>query len=399
MGKELILYVTLSLLSTNSICQGFVGKVIDSITKEPIPFAHVYLRLGAGTISNESGDFNLETNISKSDSIIISHVSYESIKIPFNSDPKHYIFELSPLSITLSEVIIYDKGYIDEFIEKVYQRIKKNDKANFGKAFYRQITYANKTPTEIQEIFLDISYSARGLKKYSSSEARYAKKVSTKENPIVSMSNQLYLVLGFDLTPDAKRDFKKPFDEDFKTEIDFTIIGSYASKNNEFLEFSYKPRNSNYGMEGTLTINKKNYCICKFTGNTKNSLGMDTLRSSVKNEVATNHHFSWDVGFDCEDNSNPALIYSIVKTSFTASVYGKIEVDSKLIVYERKHKSIKNLKEFEITQKDMDVIKSTKYHPKFWKNNEIVKRTPIEKKIIESFEGSNSFGNYKLQNR
>ena len=47
------------------------------------------------------------------------------------------------------------------------------------------------------------------------------------------------------------------------------------------------------------------------------------------------------------------------------------------------------------SSKLLEVIDKTKYNPRFWKDNEIVKRTDLENSIIEMMEKKNLFSNYK----
>ena len=400
MCRILIFSTISSFYCLSLFSQDFSGRLIDSITTNPIPFAHIYLRSGLGTISNENGDFTLKAKVDKADTLLISHIGYNREIIPVSKYLKDQVISLKPMAIILKEIVIYDREYTNRLVESIYQQLKKTSQTYFGRAFYRQVTNNNNEPTEIHELFLDISYSSSGIKKYFSKEARFAKKVSTAEKPIISMINQLYLTLGFDLTPEGHREFKKPFNENYKDEISFTITGEYSSKVGNFLLISYSPKDefTSNGMTGIITVNKKNNCICRYQASTKSSLGMDTLRSKLKskNSVVLNHLYSWDMGFDCDNEFNPSITYSVVNTSFDTPVYGKIEVNSKLIIYESGDRKFKKSKEFTLEEKDINVIKDTKYHPKFWENNEIIKRTPLEQKIVESFEKSNSFGTYFL---
>ena len=41
---------------------------------------------------------------------------------------------------------------------------------------------------------------------------------------------------------------------------------------------------------------------------------------------------------------------------------------------------------------DLNVIKQTTYDPAFWQNNSAVKPTPLEAKVIKSFEQKGAFG-------
>jgi hypothetical protein len=72
-----------------------------------------------------------------------------------------------------------------------------------------------------------------------------------------------------------------------------------------------------------------------------------------------------------------------------------MQIASSFFVYENdlktKHKKNKRKNQFE---SDQQAISSTKYSKRFWQDNPIVKRTPLEEEIIESFDRDNSFGNF-----
>lgn len=400
MIKSLFAIACFLYFSVDLFSQSMLGRVIDIETNQPIAYVHIYLHSGFGTISNENGDFVLNAQAESGDTLFISHIGYEPEMILLKTEWINEVIRLKPASTILNEVAVYDKEYTTQLIENVYQQLKRTNQPNYGKAFYRQVTFNNSEPTEIHEMFFNVSYSSTGIKKYSSSEARFAKKVSTIEKPLVSMTNQLYLTFGFDLLPNDQSNFKKPFISGFKEDIDFTITGQYSSKNDTYILISYqlKDLSNSKAMSGTITVNKKNNCICRYEAKTKNSLGVDSLKTmKLKKALVTNHMYSWDMGFDCQNEMSPTILYSITKASFDASYFGKIEVNSKLILYERLSKRPKKLKDYSINEEDLEVIAKTKYHAKFWEDNEILKRTPLEQEIVSSFEKAKSFGNYLVQ--
>ena len=59
------------------------GKIIDAHTKEPVPYASVYLKKsGIGQTSDSAGNFIIHINNLQHDSLVISYVGYESFMIP-----------------------------------------------------------------------------------------------------------------------------------------------------------------------------------------------------------------------------------------------------------------------------------------------------------------------------
>lgn len=86
------------------------GILIDSKTQIPIEFVNIgILNKNKGTISNLEGKFHLEIpkEFSK-DSLTISHVNYETLKIPIKSIKDKTLY-LEPKTNTLAEVVISNK--------------------------------------------------------------------------------------------------------------------------------------------------------------------------------------------------------------------------------------------------------------------------------------------------
>ncbi|MDP1844741.1 MAG: carboxypeptidase-like regulatory domain-containing protein [Sediminibacterium sp.] len=86
------------------------GIIADSETKKPIEFVNIgILNKNKGTVSNLEGAFSL--TLSKefsSDSLTISHINYNTIKIPINNFNNKTIL-LKPRIVELSEVVISNK--------------------------------------------------------------------------------------------------------------------------------------------------------------------------------------------------------------------------------------------------------------------------------------------------
>lgn len=114
---------------------------MDSISKEPIPYATVLLN-NKGVITNEEGRFTfiLDEAIKESDSIFISCIGYESVAKPlFEFDSSHIL--LRPKAIELREVIVSNKNYTaNEIIDLVEENLEKNYANEYSKKrlFYRK---------------------------------------------------------------------------------------------------------------------------------------------------------------------------------------------------------------------------------------------------------------------
>ncbi len=112
---------------TPNLAQNLSATILDSISKEPIPYATVLLN-NKGVITNEEGKFSfiLDGSIQETDSLVISCIGYESVAKPllkFNSST----ILLSSKAIELREVIVSNKNYTaDEIMELVEDNLEKN---------------------------------------------------------------------------------------------------------------------------------------------------------------------------------------------------------------------------------------------------------------------------------
>ncbi len=122
------------------------SKVIDSISKEPIPYVTVQLNKG-GVITNEEGRFSflLGNNVKPTDSLIISCMGFKTLIKPLNQFTDSVIY-LIPRAIELKSVIVSNKVFTaEEIIEKVKENIEKNYDFDLTKKrlFFRQSEHQN----------------------------------------------------------------------------------------------------------------------------------------------------------------------------------------------------------------------------------------------------------------
>lgn len=96
MNKKAILFLGLICLFKLSNSQIIKGSIIDKTTKNPVPFANVYLDgTTIGTTSNNEGYFTLNTRGKKTIPIVISTIGYQSLRIPEYSTDQDLHIELA----------------------------------------------------------------------------------------------------------------------------------------------------------------------------------------------------------------------------------------------------------------------------------------------------------------
>lgn len=166
--KQLVVYEQAILINANSIGAdslhptsylSFGGEIRDFETGEILPFATISVQKSImGTISNEEGVFSLQLKNSKvSDSILISYLGYQTLKIPLNQIPKYAVYRIESTSIPLQEVII--RGLYPENLIRLAISYKKRNYPNQSfvqRAFYRESIKRDKKYMLYSEGILDV---------------------------------------------------------------------------------------------------------------------------------------------------------------------------------------------------------------------------------------------------
>ncbi len=156
--KLLFLIISFSSFSQNGK-KAISGQILDEETKEPIPFASIYIENKTiGTTSNEEGFFIFHYPINDSlKKIIISSIGYETIEKnigSFISDEKIFI---SSKITHLNEVVITatkkKKLSAKQIVKKAYKKIKDNypTEPYILEGFVRDLQNENNKPVEYLE--------------------------------------------------------------------------------------------------------------------------------------------------------------------------------------------------------------------------------------------------------
>jgi len=122
-------FLPLFLLFYGWLCHGqnLSSIILDSISKEPVPYVTVQLNK-RGMITNEEGrfSFRLDEKVKETDTLFISCIGYESIGKPINEFTENIIY-LRSKAIELNPVIVTNKNYSPkEIIELVEENLEKN---------------------------------------------------------------------------------------------------------------------------------------------------------------------------------------------------------------------------------------------------------------------------------
>jgi len=124
----ILIGVNSTLVAQNS--QKIIGKIVNANTGFVIELATVYSSsTSQGTVSNNEGIFEYNSNLAHAtDSLVISCIGYESIKLSLNTflNSKDNVFRLVPVVYMLDPVVIKPFPKAEEIIEKAKKNLDKN---------------------------------------------------------------------------------------------------------------------------------------------------------------------------------------------------------------------------------------------------------------------------------
>lgn len=125
------------------------AKLRNTKDSSTIAYAHVGMpRLGLGVITNQEGEFEINLPKEYTDTIEISHLSYDVVKLSISefvqSDSVIYMSESSNI---LNDVFVYPKDSIRFWLEAAITNIKANgpQERNLSIGFYREVQYEKST--------------------------------------------------------------------------------------------------------------------------------------------------------------------------------------------------------------------------------------------------------------
>ena len=143
--KTLILFLigfSLNLTSQNQF--SISGVIFDKKTKNPLPFASVvYIKKSLGTTSDINGNFSFTIfNAKKTDTILISHIGYKTLKLQVSEINKINNIALLENTNSLKEIIIKTKSNLKlkKFIKETILNYNNNKKQepHIAIAHYRE---------------------------------------------------------------------------------------------------------------------------------------------------------------------------------------------------------------------------------------------------------------------
>lgn len=426
MKKLLLIFLIfpVMLFAQNSV----TGKIVDKKTGKPIELVAIYTNT-YGTISNELGEFEFRTD---SEILLVNHVSYHPKEVSVTGE--FLTIQLEPKSMTMDIVEVRQHELLYGVHAKYYNIFKSYEEQNkrFPKAtfYYRQTSMQDSIYTEFMECFFDgtAGTAAWGL---SLNQGRYAKisdeKGLSKQRARKSKEKHLvkkeaegnvddergrpyhfedaYIYSG--MSPISftkmkkKRELATPMCNTATRIFDIKLESIVEIDTpNEIRIYRFTPKKKQKTkykniIGGLLHIRPIDSTIVKFEGES------ETISIDHPPIVMSIPYSKLYLTITYKDY-DPIPIVESVKAELlvTMEAFGKVHhQEINTIMYATEYRvdttSVENREKY-LDGSLLDKLEEQKYDSLFWRENQIIKRTPIENKIIENFNRLGYFGNFEL---
>lgn len=132
------------------------GIIVDNESEEGVPFAHIVLsnHLSIGTSADIDGRFYLEIpNDLSPDSIIISALSYEILRIKFQENTQPLIIKLEAQAFKMMEIVVLAEGKKEDPATSIMDKvIKSKSENNYEKHAQFQCEKYNKLELDFENL-------------------------------------------------------------------------------------------------------------------------------------------------------------------------------------------------------------------------------------------------------
>lgn len=367
------------------------GRLVDE-QQRAVPYASVSTADGTtGTASNEVGEFSLKLSALPQPLTVLS-IGYERVVITATQAgalPAPVVLKAS--TVQLPEVTVRANA-AEELVQRCYAKLLRHQgDVQYGRGFYRQKTQEDGRYRELFDAFYDLKITPRNMPSWVLGEARYALtpgvmtmnnfSVYTRLMPLF-VSNDPAIKTGIPFGPNAVERFW------------FVWRQTQRSPGRELAVIEYAPRaaTDKLAAQGTLYIDVRTAALFRsekempseslFHGSGAVQVAVSSLR--IVTDYAAQNDSLTRVAATQAVTKLRLLVKGVMHESITSSYF---------FVYEYgPPTSGQKYPDTEASVVDLAAIKKRRYHPEFWRNNAVVKDSPVEEQVIKDFEGKKVFG-------
>ena len=368
------------------------GKVFDYRSKEPLGFASVGIAgKSLGTVTNANGEFDFFIPLEfSSDSIMISHVGYESFRGKIESlVERKNSFALKAKPVLLQEVIIQEK---DLTAKEIVSKAVKNLTLNYStkpfclEGFFREIEQENGKYVLLTEAAIDIyDRNFDGNRKNHLQEAVDVKEMrrSLRHGQVNNRDNIGHALADLIENNDVR--YNRGMLDTASNMFTLDTITQYHDRP------VYSVAMQRGTDKGVLHIDTETFGILKISMERKSADPAKTFYDErmVRKDIKLRRNwFRFTVEFELYDGklyprrmheSEMNEFYDPATDQLTITSIETLEFVATNIIPGKENKTAKKLKYGMM-------IKPGEFHEAFWKNYNTLKLTPLDEKLIRDLE-------------
>lgn len=385
-----LLLAAAALLSHLAAAQGLItGKVLDKQTHQPVPYASVVVAgTTQGTTSNAEGEFGLRVAWLPAKVLAFS-LGYGRDSVTVTAAGPTPPLALQPAPVALPAV--EPASYAAQVLARAYRVLQRSHaRAEYGQAFYRQVTRNGAEPIEVLEAVWDVKTSAAGLDGTRLAQGRYASQPGLMNFTNFSLYTKVFGgfcgVAAADtaashavVSPDASELYVLQFK------------GLTQSSGRPVAEIAFTSRPGIPVVSGSVFVDVATYQVLHVRATRSIDMSASQKRFTFKDATIS-------VEADFKPTPGEALPnYVKASSSLVVSQPRKpdvpVRVESFTFFYDgRPTPTGLPYAGPNAVANDLAAIKQKPYDPAFWQANSVVKRTPLEEEIIQSLEQKKAFG-------
>lgn len=360
------------------------GRVLDRQTRQPVPYASVVVAgTTQGTTSNADGEFVLRVN-QLPVKVLAFSLGYGRDSATVAQAGPALTLALAPAPVALPAV--EGSSYAAELLARAYRELQRTAAyPQYGQAFYRQVTRLGDDPTEVQEMVWDVKATSAGLAGFSYAQGRYAAKkalVHFRNFPNYSLDASFFAP-GVDsaaykavVSPNAARDYT------------LRLKGLTQSGSHPVAEVAFASKAD--ARQGSVYIDTDTYQVLHFV------VQMPATTTS-NNPLFRFREPTITLEFDLAPQPEAARL-NYLKITYNGYIVRPLRADMNMQVnsftYFYNPQSTPTAAAYSNASAPLDLatIKQKPYDAAFWRDNPVVKRTPLEEEVLRSFENQKAFG-------
>ena len=370
------------------------GHLVDE-HQQPVPYASIALADGqAGTASNEAGEFALKLPALPQQLTILS-IGYERAVIKVTqAGALPLAVVLIASAVQLPEVTVRANGEAEELVRRCYTKLSRHRAdVQYGRAFYRQKTTQNGRCREFFDAFYDVKLTPRNMPSWVLREARYAlTKGGMSFTNFSAIARSLPLFIG---PTDAPSNTAQPLGPNGLAQFSFVLRQTLREQGRELAVIDFMPRpGTGQAIRGSLYIDPRTAALFRIDQELPAAQMFKMGGNPAVQQERTEAHVVSD--FVAYQDSLTRLASTRSTATIGLLVQGfsdETTVSAHFFFYEYGPPTPgERYPDSDRYTVDLNLVRKRRYNPQFWRDNAVIKASPVEEDIIQDFEGQQVFG-------